>query len=83
MKVQGSRKRGRPKRRYLATVRDSIRGRDSRARKYTTELHGGVYRQTLTPRGTNMKISIPVSTRWPVRRNIRPPSDIAGHRSHR
>ena len=51
MKIQGIRKRGRPKRRRLDRVRDDIKenGRHCRARKRTTVLRGGVCQRTSTP----------------------------------
>ena len=44
MKVQGRRKRGRPMRRWLDKVKDDIKEKGLSEKKYTTELHGGIYR---------------------------------------
>ena len=53
-KVQGRRKRGRPKRRWLDRVRDDIK---EKGLSCTTVLHGGVYHRTSTPpkSGNKMK----------------------------
>ena len=42
MKVQGRRKRGRPKRRWLDKVKEILKRRDCRLMMCTTVLHGGV-----------------------------------------
>ena len=52
MKVQGRRKRGKPKRRWL----NGAKRRDCQLMKCTTVLHGGVYRQTSTPHKSGNKI---------------------------
>ena len=49
MKVQGRRKRGRPKRRWLDKVKDDIKEKDCRLMMCMTELHGGVCHRTSTP----------------------------------
>ena len=56
MKVQGSRKRGRPKRRSLHRVKDNIKD-NCPGRKCTAMLNGGVCHRTSTPHksGNNMK----------------------------
>ena len=56
MKVQGRRKRGRPKRRWLDKVKDDIKDEGPCGRKYMTELHGGVYRQTSSPHKSGTKL---------------------------
>ena len=48
MKVQGRRKRGRPKRRWLVKVKDDIKQKGLSADKCTTVLHGGVCHRTST-----------------------------------
>ena len=52
MKVQGRRKRGRPKRRWLDKVKDDIKEKglsaDEVLMKYTYTLHGGVCYRTST-----------------------------------
>ena len=51
MKVQGRRKTGRPKRRWLDKVKDHIKekGLSADHMKCTTVLHGGVCYRTSTP----------------------------------
>ena len=49
MKVQGRRKRGRPKGRWLDRGRDDIKERDCSRGKCTTVLHGGVCLRISTP----------------------------------
>ena len=56
MKVQGRRKRGRPKRRWLDKVKEDIKGRDCRLMLCTTELHGGVCHRTSTPHKSGNKV---------------------------
>ena len=46
MKVQGRRKRGRPKRRWLDKVRDDMKEKGLSAEGATTVLHGGVCHRT-------------------------------------
>ena len=50
MKVQGRRKRGRPKRRWMDKVKDDIK------EKGLTELHGGVCHRTSTPHKSGIKM---------------------------
>ena len=55
MKVQGIRKRGRPKRRWLDKVKDDIKEKGlsaSRLMMCTTVLHGGVCHRISTPHKT-------------------------------
>ena len=56
MKVQGRRKRGRPKRRWLDRVRDDIKEKGLSRRKCTTVLHGGVCHPTSTPHRSRDKM---------------------------
>ena len=56
MKVQGRRKRGRPKRRWLNRVKMISEKRDCRGRKCTTELHGGVCKRRSTPHNSGNKM---------------------------
>ena len=50
MKVQGRRKRGRPKRRCLDKVKDDIKEKGMSADDvYDCAIHGGVYHCTSTP----------------------------------
>ena len=49
MKVQGRRKRGRPKRRWLDKLKDDIKEKGPSAMKCTTVLHGGVCHRISTP----------------------------------
>ena len=55
MKVQGRRKRGRPKRRWMDKVKDDIK--EKGLMMCTTGLHGGVCHHTSTPHksGNTMK----------------------------
>ena len=57
MKVQGRRKRGRPKSRWLDKLQDDIKEKGCRLMKCTTVLHGGERRRTSIPhrRGNKMK----------------------------
>ena len=48
MKVQGRRKIGRPKRRWLDRVRDDIKEKGLSGEEVNDLLHGSVYRQTST-----------------------------------
>ena len=57
MKVQGRRKRGRSKRRWLDRVRDDIKEKGLSGRKYITVLHGGVCHRTSTPHKSGDKIN--------------------------
>ena len=54
MKVQGRRKRGRPKRRWLDKVKDDVI--DSRLIMCTTVLHGGICNRTSTPHKSGNKV---------------------------
>ena len=56
MIVQGRRKRGRPKRRWLDKVKDDIKERDCRLMMCMTELHGGVCHRTSTPHKSGNKM---------------------------
>ena len=57
MKVQGRRKRGRPKRRWLDKVKNEIKKRrDCRLMMCTTVLHGGVCHRTSTPHKSGNKM---------------------------
>ena len=49
MKVQGRRKRGRPKRRWLDKVMDDIKEKGLSADEVTTLRHGSVRHRTSTP----------------------------------
>ena len=58
MKVQGRRKRGRPKRRWLDKVKDDIKEKGLSADHVydTTVLHGGVCHHTSTPHKSGIKM---------------------------
>ena len=56
MKVQGRRKRGRPKRRWLDKVKDDIKEKGLRLMMCMTELHGGVCHRTSTPHKSGNKM---------------------------
>ena len=57
MQVQGRRKRGRPKRRWLVKVKDDIKEKGlCRLMMCTTVLHGGVCHRTSTPHKSGNKI---------------------------
>ena len=57
MKVQGIRKRGRPKRRWLDKVKDDIKEKGLSADEvYTTVLYGGVCHRTSTPHKSGNKM---------------------------
>ena len=56
MKVQGRRKRGRPKRRWLDKVRMASKRRDCRLMMCTTVLHGGVCHHTSTPHKSGIQM---------------------------
>ena len=56
MQVQGRRKRGVPRRRWLARVKGDIKRRQGPSgRECPTELHGGVYRRTSTQHKSGTK----------------------------
>ena len=54
--LQGRRKRGRPKRRWLDNVNYDSKRRDCRLTKCTTVLHGGVCYRTSTPHKSGNKM---------------------------
>ena len=58
MKVQGRRKRGSPKRRWLDKVKDDIKKKvpDCRLMMCTTVLHGGICHRTSTPHKSENKV---------------------------
>ena len=72
MKVQGRRKRGRPKRRWLDKVKDDIK--DCRLMMCMTELHGGVCHHTSTPHKSGNKMKEKKKedylNRWPVQVSV-------------
>ena len=55
MKVQGRRKRGRHKRRWLEKEKDDIKEKGLSGRKCTTMLHGGICHRTSTPHKSGNK----------------------------
>ena len=56
MKVQGKRKRGRPKRRWLDKVKDDIKEKGCLLMMCMTELHGGVCHLTSSPHKSGNKM---------------------------
>ena len=56
MNVQGRRKRGRPKRRWLEKVKEYIRDNGLSADMYTNVLHGGICHRTSTPHKSGHKM---------------------------
>ena len=57
IEVQGSRRRGRPKKRWVDYVKDDLREtRDCQERRCTTELHGGDHRPISTPHRSGIKM---------------------------
>ena len=56
MKVQGRRKRGRPKRRWLDKVKDDIKEKGLSADDVYDQLHGGVCHRTSTPHKSGNKM---------------------------
>ena len=56
MKVQGRRKIGRPKRRWLDKVKDDIKEKGLSADEVYDRLHGGICHHTSTPHKSGIKM---------------------------
>ena len=88
MKVQGRRKRGGPKRRWLDRVRDDIKEKGLTAEEVTSVLHGGVCHRTSTPHKSGNKMKrkmfvyysttpIPSSCVWFLASGLSVTSDVS------